>query len=573
MRTLATLTLSMLLCCTAMWGKGNVLFQSGQSEYTIVVPTGASTSEHTAARELQSYLQQVGGTSLPIAASSRAGHPAIHIGYDPATGAEQPAASDESYTYRMLGTDLYIWGGSQRGTLYGVYSFLENELGIRWYTSDFTHIPRRESYMLPEGLHVHQQPALPYRLTYCYESIRDNVWCARNRQNMQVTPATNEYGGLTSYWGAHTFQKLLPPNEYFSTHPEYYSLRGKKRIDNGQLCLSNPDVLRLVSERLSRYIHNNPNCWGYDVSQNDNKLYCECAECRRIEKKYGGHSGIMIWFVNQVATRIRQQYPDVLIGTLAYEYTRRPPTGIRPADNVVIRLCDIECCLMHPLDQCNQNRDFLSDIEGWKKLTDRIFAWDYMVNFHYYHLPLANHHVLNHNIQLFAKEHLMGVLELGGYDARWSDFSEMRQWISAKLLWDPTLDSDSLAHTFITDYYGQAAPDIWTYYQMVCALPTSRTHMDCHADPDTGIYTTEFRTRSMQVLRHAQQTAASDTLIHRRVSRVLAQAYYTRTLLDGAASLTDRTFLRLREIIDHDPTTMRERGQTINQYLRHHGYI
>lgn len=575
------------------------LCKNGIACYDIVISRQASLSEKTAATELSRYLEQLTKTKFKVVesttnnsseantnvAGSKTKSPVeahIFVGYDSTKPIFQDftpyAEQDESFEYRTQGNDIMIFGGRQRGTMYGVFSFLEEKLGIHWYTPSYTFIPQAAdgNLAVPGDFAVRQHPSLAYRFDYGYDTTRDDVWCAHNLLNMQEKSASNDYGGLTSYWGAHTFQKLLPPNEYFATHPEYFSLVKGKRIENGQLCLSNPEVLRLVTERLSRYIKANPNCWGYDVSQNDNKLYCQCKKCNAIAKQYGGQSGLMLWFVNQVAQVIGKSHPEKLIGTFAYEYTRRPPKGIRPASNVVIRLCDIECCFLHPIDGCSENKDFLNDLWEWKKLSPRIFVWDYNVNFHYYHLPFPNHHVVAHNLQLFQENGVMGVLELGAYDAKWSDFSEMRQWVNAKLLWNPALSTDSLAQMFIQDYYGKAADKIWQYYQAICQLPTSRTHTDCHADPKEALYTSNFRKQSIALLEQAEQTAKEDRKnkdILPRVRRVLAQALYTRTLLDGAASLTDGTYLRLKRIIDDDNTTMRERGQTINQYLSHHGYI
>ncbi len=490
-------------------------------------------------------------------------------------GVDSLEYADESFVYCSKGDDILIYGGRQRGTMYGVYSFLEEQIGTRWYTTAFTHIPHVTRIVIPDSLSVCQHPAIPYRYDYCYESVRDEIWCAHNRLNMQEKPVHNAFGDIDAYWGAHTFRKLLPQEEYFKSHPEYFSLRDGKRISDGQLCLSNPAVLPLVTERLLRYIKASPDCWGYDVSQNDNKLYCECKKCSKIAKKYGGQSGLMIWFVNQVAKSIEEKYPDKYIGTFAYEYTRQPPKGIRPRQNVLIRLCDIECCFAHPLDKCELNKAFIADLRAWAELTDNLFIWDYLVNFHYYHLPFPNHHAIARNIETFRQYNVKGVLELGAYDARWSEFSEMRQWLTGHLLWNPTLDTDSLASLFINDYYGKASSDIWQYYQAICALPASNTHIQCHSDPDTVLYNSSFRKRSIQLLQHAESIArkTGDAVILQRVRRVLVQAYFLRSELDGMEAVTDGTILRLKQIIEEDPTIIRERGLTIQRYLMHHGYI
>lgn len=559
------------------------LWDGPHTTYAIALSREASTSEATAAQELQSALKLMSGVDFPIIqeyekSSSSATH-YIYIGYSSRNAAFRGLTPygdlDEGFSITTVGSDLLIYGGRQRGTMYGVFALLEDQFGARWFAPDCTVMPRRSVGYVPQ-LAISQQPAFDYRFDYTYDGARQSTWCAHNRLNMQPTPVSNAYGNITSYWGTHTFQKLLPPDEYFENHPEYFSLRDGKRIADGQLCLSNPEVLHLVTERLRRYMKANPDFWGYDVSQNDNQLFCTCSRCRSIERRYGGHSGLMLWFVNQVANAVYEEFPDKLIGTFAYQYTRKPPRRIRPAANVVIRLCNIECCFIHPFDGCPQNAEFLDDMKRWNALTDRIFVWDYTVDFHHYHLPFADFGVLGRNLQLFRENGVTGVLELGGYDVPWTNFSELRQWIIAKLLWNPRLDVDSLAHEFIDAYYGPAASDVLAYYQAVCALPHGKVHFRCNSEPDTLLYPAAFRHESLRQLLHAESVAAADpadSLILRRVQRVLVQAYTMRALMDKPAAATDGTILRLQQILESDPTRMRERGQTIQQFLRSHGYI
>ena len=140
-------------------------------------------------------------------------------------------------------------------------------------------------------------------------------------------------------WGTwvHTFNSLVPPEIYFKDHPEYFALRDGKRLPT-QLCLTNPEVVKVVIQNLRRQIAQNPRAKYWSVSQNDNRQYCKCDECRALDEKEGSHSGTMINFVNQVA----EQFPDYMISTLAYEYTRKAPATIKPAKNVNIMLCSIE---------------------------------------------------------------------------------------------------------------------------------------------------------------------------------------------------------------------------------------
>ena len=128
------------------------LFSAGKSRYSIVVCDNASKSEKTAADELQYYLKQISGVELPVksAAEVKKNEPHIFIGYNAQygkmLGVETPADGDEGFTYRNVGKNIWIYGGKQRGTMYGVYTFLEREFGVRWYTKDCTKVPEVESW-------------------------------------------------------------------------------------------------------------------------------------------------------------------------------------------------------------------------------------------------------------------------------------------------------------------------------------------------------------------------------------------------------------------------------------------
>ena len=126
---------------TATAGK---LFGGGKSRYAIVVAKDASQSELTAAEELQEYIYRISGAKLALVNEDKAAEykSYIFVGYSPKfgekLGVERPEDGDEGFTYRSVEDDLWIYGGKQRGTMYGVYSFLENELGVRWYTKSCT---------------------------------------------------------------------------------------------------------------------------------------------------------------------------------------------------------------------------------------------------------------------------------------------------------------------------------------------------------------------------------------------------------------------------------------------------
>ena len=291
----------------------------------------ASESEKWAAKELQHWLKEISGAELPVETISQPHQgPQIVIGYNEIiqakTGASTPADLDESFRYSNSGADILIYGGKMRGTMYGVMSFLENELGCRWYTPAVSVIPKRNEltfYCLDHS----EKPGIRVRNDFYFEAF-DPTWAARNRMNgtLGFSKSNPQIGGTENYWAVHTFYPLMPPDEFYKKHPEYYSLiEGKRIFDHAQLCLTNPDVLKIITERIKKRMLESPEYLIYDVSQNDWFNPCQCDKCQAIVKREGSESGLMIWFVNQVAEAVEKEFPDKFIGTLAYQYTRTPP--------------------------------------------------------------------------------------------------------------------------------------------------------------------------------------------------------------------------------------------------------
>jgi len=361
-----------------------VLFSDMKTSYRIALDAKASDSEKWAALELQHWLNEIGGVYFPIQSLDQPYKgPQIILGYNDTvkkiTGEVAPLELDESFRYYNSGDDIIIYGGKQRGTMYGVMSFLENELGVRWYTPSVTLTPKRNEITFRSFNHT-ESPGIRVRNDFYFEAF-DPVWAARNKMNGRMG-YVQQPGGIEAYWAVHTFYPLMPPDEFYDKHPEYYSLiDGKRTYDHAQLCLNNPDVLKILTERVKKQMRESPEYLIYDVSQNDWHNPCQCDKCQAIVKKEGAESGIIVWFVNQVAKAVEKEFPDKFIGTLAYQYTRTPPKNIHPRDNVVVRLCPIEACVSHDLKSCQQNKSFMEDINGWSSIAPHLYIWDYVVNF------------------------------------------------------------------------------------------------------------------------------------------------------------------------------------------------
>lgn len=536
----------------------HVLFDEGATDYVIALHADASDSETWAAEVLQRELKAIGGAELPIVTIGDVMHEkAIVVGYGPVvhgllSHVEAPADSDESFTYTSVGPSILIYGGKQRGTLYGVMDFLEREFGVRWYTPGVTHVPTRPRYAF---VHVHHSdaPKIRVRNDFYFEAFNP-IWAAHNRINGAMG-YREQPGGVECYWSVHTFYPLMPPEEFFESHPEYYSLIDGKRIyERAQLCLTNPDVLRIITERIRERMRANPEYLIYSVSQNDWSNPCECDNCQAIAQREESEAGPVLAFVNQVAEAIEDEFPDKYIGTLAYQYTRKPPKTLKPRDNVVIRLCSIECCFAHPLTECPENASFVDDIRTWSKIAPHLYIWDYVVNFSHYVMPYPNFNVLAPNLQFFRDHNSIGIMEQAAYQSRGGEFAELRMYVISRLLWNPEAEVGPIIDDFMHGYYGRAGQYVRAYFDLLHGRLTPDTHIHLGLQPDDKLFSDDF-VREAEALFDKAEIVADTEAIRHRVELARLPVMYLKCKRMPQEALYDGTYDRLKAIAERESVT------------------
>ncbi len=502
--------------------------QDGRSEFTIVRPLASSPSLVYAAAELQGFIRKMTGAELLIRTDD---HPlpekVILLGetaYTERVLGSKPdlaALGEDGFRLVTVADRICVIGGQSRGTLYGVYELLERHWGCRWYASFHSVIPRYDTLTLGP-VDDTQVPAFAMREPYWWE-MRDGDFAARCRANGNGMALEDRHGGKIRFGRGlfvHTFYRLVPPAEFFDQHPEYYSfIDGKRQIGFSQLCLTNPDVLRIATERVLEAIRKDPTAKLFSVSQNDWDGHCLCERCMEIEEREGSPAGTLIHFVNQVAEQVEKEFPDVWIETLAYQYTRKPPKTIRPRHNVVPRLCTIECDFSRPLDKSSypQNVRFVDDIKGWSAITDKLYVWDYTTNFHNYVGPHPNFPAIPGNIRFFRDNRVVGLFEQGANEGPHAEFGELRAWLIAKLLWDPDQSAEALLDDFFAGYYGASAGPIRKYFDELQTLALDRDVPVRIFDALRGRWLTmEFVERAERLWAQAEELAHGDPdLLHR----------------------------------------------------------
>ncbi len=389
---------------------------------------------------------------------------------------------DNGYVIETKENETLITGNGTRGVIHGVYAFLEKYCDCDWFTSTLYSIPENDALSVPTGERTEYAPFFEYTDTD-WISPRDVEYSLANGLNgSPYRKIPSELGGTVTYISnfCHTLTTQFCASEkYFDEHPEYFALHNGERVPD-QLCLTNEKVYEIVRDEVMALLsekHNpDESLQIISLTQHDNQKMCHCDSCKKIDDENGSYSGTMITFVNRIARDVKAAgYENVAIDTFAYQYTRQAPSKVVPEDNVIVRLCTIECCFAHALDDasCTENAALMADLSDWSKICDRIYVWDYTTNYANTLGIFPDFGVLQKNIQIFYEHNVKGVYEEGNYYMSSCDgeFGELRAYLLSKLMQNPYLDYDKAMDEFLEAYYGNGWQYIREFIDMTIEKP------------------------------------------------------------------------------------------------------
>jgi hypothetical protein len=249
-------------------------------------------------------------------------------------------------------------------------------------------------------------------------------------------------------------------------------------------------------------------------------------------KMYGTHAnslyspigiGTVLTFVNNVAER----FPDKIISTLAYQYTRVPPKELVPRKNVNIMLCNIESPRHVPITE--GDRSFCEDLEGWTRLTNNIFLWDYVVQYRNLISPFPNLHTLQPNLKYLHDKGVSIIFEEGNPETG-GEFYELKAYLLAKLMWDVNVDLNAVMNDFLNGYYGNAGRNIREYIDLLQAsLLKSGVKLGIYGTPveeKNSFLSDSLITEYNRIFDRAEKAVAGNPEILERVKVARLPVYY-----------------------------------------------
>ena len=362
------------------------------SEYAIIRATEDDTCVTTAANELSAYIAKSCGALLPVFAASEyeaAGEkPARRIIIT--SGDESLGDEGFAITVDEAG-DLHVDGGIWRGSLFGVYDLLEDDLGWRFIAVPNSYydglVPKDRQEFLYEAEHIDitsasdrtEIPSIPVR-GGCDDIKQKNTYASlygpdrgghgfiirvcHGLQNEHDNIFKGDYEGVYRGYGEEGHQPCLT-DEYVLEAIDAYALEYvQTRLDAGQKI--GEDIICV------------------DVATWDGGAFCTCKDCERIRILEGSLCGTVLRMANRVALLLAENYPGVSSGILAYGVTERLPRITKPEPNVYISFthwpsgdkpriipCNNHCVSGKDCgDSIFNNRTFARDLDEWLEVTD-----------------------------------------------------------------------------------------------------------------------------------------------------------------------------------------------------------
>ncbi|MBR6514945.1 MAG: DUF4838 domain-containing protein [Clostridia bacterium] len=450
------------------------------SEYRIIYHdygkgySGYGMNEIYAARQLQKYLKQATGVELTLDTdASDATEYEILIGNTNRTKEDTTEYGIEEYIIKAEGNNLVITGGEQRGTLYGVYSFLEDYIGCRFFADDCEVIYKADEIVIPADINVRFKPALEYRDTND-KTYQGGEIAAKRKINSSYTRAMTYLQGSSVDFAGGAFVHTM--DTVYDLAPQSH-----------QPCFSSEETYQTVLEKARKILKASPNAELISITQNDNNNACTCYDCSLVYKEEDSRAAPLLRFVNRLAEELADEYPNIKIQTLAYMFSNEAPKITKSHENVIIELCSLDACCGHPLSDlsCPTNAEFRGQLEDWSTLTDNLYVWYYVVEFtgNAKSAPFMNFDSLYDTYTLFYQNNVKGVFNEANMNEESLEFGALRSYLLSKLMWDPDMtraEYDRAAEEFIAAYYGEASDIVEEYFYMMSAFAHDR-HFEQYA--------------------------------------------------------------------------------------------
>jgi len=355
---------------------------------------------------------------------------------------------------------IYIVANNSRSLLYGVYSFIQNDLGVLFLTAEYEKIKHINTLDFSR-LNRNSEARFNYREIFVGE-VDDATFAKKMALNGRFGHRKAKDKYFTKIYNAFTPYELLPPNKYRHDYASYYCA--------GQLDYSSKNVQKEASTNLIAKVNklDLPQETYLNLPHQDRHSYCKKNASKYMIQTYKSPAAPYLSYVEHLANDIALSNSHIRVMAEAYQWSRKPPKGWHQfPNNMGLFFSTIEADFSKPLDSAH-NKKFIKDLKGWTQYTDNITIWHYITNYNGYFQPFPDVEATIANISYWSNiQEVNGVFLQGAYGTYGGDRTALKVWLYSQLLWNPTADVKALEKTFIDAYYGAAADEITAYYDVL----------------------------------------------------------------------------------------------------------
>jgi hypothetical protein len=530
------------------------IVREGRATASIIVPRDAPVEVVRAAKELQAYVLKTSGAELPVRGEDAPRGERVEIrlavnplGVSAGGDPQRQIVHEDGYAIQSGGRMITIMGGSPRGTLYGVYDFVERVLGVRWFmpTDLGEDVLETRTIAVPE-LSMVKNPAFP--------SVSGFTWAGSPGAEDWELRMRLRIGKAVSF--GHNWYNIHPySKESFEKNPEMFAMVGNQRGHSAQLCTSNPEVVKVSAEAARRYFEANPEAPLFSISPNDGNGWCECDRCRKIDALYGVTDGSLadrfVHYANEVLADLQKTHPDKRVGIYAYAEHTAPPRKAKPRPNYETALTHQPWafCHVHAIDDpsCPANREFLSYLKGWMALTKHVGIYEYYGHFFAF-TPWPIVHSIRRDIPLFQR---LGVERfISETQQNWAN-QGINFYVAGKLVEDPSRDVDALLGEYFWRFYGKARDPMRRYFDLWESAMLGTSAAGDRGYAWLSMFTPALVSEAGILLKQAEALAAGDReKVRRRIALARSGFAYTEAyaqMLDASVRNDREAVLRWSE--------------------------
>jgi len=458
---------------------GFVLVGDGTATAELVVGANPDAETTSAVRELVACVLAATGVTMPTVPAPTGTRLPVYVGRSAIPLAQQAelldGLTDDGVLVSADPAAMVVAGPTSRGTRHALYEVAERFVGVRWLLpGDLgTDIPATRSIVVPGGTWT-DEPAFRHRVMYPlgYGEWNENTLLPRFGVRQRLRNVISYGHNLNALFSPTVFGD--PVNRPESYRPEFYPIRNGVTViptaaqkTGWQPRFTAPGIAEAAAARIIEAFEADPKRRSYSLGVNDGGGFSDDETDTSVFGSTGiySHSEVYYRFVRDVAEIVGARFPEHTLGLLAYNCVVDPPSFALP-DNVVPFVTRDRYRWATP-QGAQSDREMLT---RWRAVCRHVGLYDYSYG-HPYVIPRLHSRA---TAQAYRWATEQGFTEFfAESNPLWGNGS--KEWVQAKLLWNPTLDPDRLAAEWAHRAAGgRAAPHILGYERIWDEIWTKR---------------------------------------------------------------------------------------------------